>query len=104
EVEHRQGERAPPNGDAVARLEGATFEELRALGLSAQTARFETLDEATDYAETQAPNLDGDIVDVVKSNLWRRQLVTAYPQSLVDSAGALWKNSRRVPEGGGSWS
>jgi helix-hairpin-helix protein len=177
EVENPQGERAPPTRDAVARLNGATFEELRALGLSVAQAgevlayrertggfrsvdeldripgfatqylggfkhelgtdgydeefrwanrpsdeasaqarrgrkylvafggrwqaRFASLDEAIDYAEAEAPNRDGDIVYVVESNLWRRRLVTAYPQSRLEDARSLWKRWRATGGIGG---
>ena len=64
-------------------------------------ARFETLAEALDYAEGKAPRVRDDIVYVIRSSMWRKQLVTAYPQSSVAAARSLWRQSRRVAGGGG---
>lgn len=64
-------------------------------------ARFDTLEEAVDYAEVQAPRQAPDIVYVIKSNLLQKRLVTAYPQSSAEGARSLWRSSRRVSGGGG---
>lgn len=64
-------------------------------------ARFSTLEEALGFAEMQAPRQYPDLVYVVKSSLWGKRLVTAYPQSRLAEARDLWNRWRHTGLGGG---
>jgi hypothetical protein len=57
-------------------------------------ARFPTLDEAVEFAELYAGREYPDLVYVVKSSLWGKRLVTAYPQSRLTEARDLWNRWR----------
>jgi hypothetical protein len=63
--------------------------------------KFDTLEEAVEYAEIRGQRHEDDIVYVVKSSLLRKQLVTVYPESRLEEARKLWKRSRSMGGGGG---
>jgi hypothetical protein len=110
-VELKQRLARPEAGDAmfrwVARPQDASAHRAR-MGIKYVVAfagrwqaRFSTLDEAVEYAETQAPRQYPGIVYVVKSSLFAKRLVTAYPQSRLEEAQGRWRRSRYTPGGGG---